>query len=130
LREYRLQKVAKRKEELEAAGEVLDEEWEKRELEREREGYPATLPKNPEYLRIAKFTYDIHASQNVQTFEVDPEVKGLGVDFGVVVARVLNNWGQDSYTCLYRIRVHGRMLGELPAPYSEPTEEQETLSSS
>ncbi|RXW18527.1 hypothetical protein EST38_g7322 [Candolleomyces aberdarensis] len=112
LREYRQQKIAKRKEEFEAAGEVLDEEWEKRELEKEREGYPATLPKNPEYLRIAKFTYDIHASQNVQTFKIDPEVKELGVDFGVVVARVLNNWGHDSYTCLYRFRVHGQMLGE------------------
>jgi Sad1 / UNC-like C-terminal len=29
------------------------------------------------------------------------------------VLRVLNNWGQ-AFTCLYRFRVHGRMV-DLPA---------------
>ena len=119
LREHRQDKITKRREELEATGEMLDQEWEKREWESLREGYPATLPKNVDYLRIAKFTYDIHAPKHVQTFDVEEDVKDLGLDFGIVVARVLNNWGHDSYTCLYRFRVHGKRMGELPAPYSE-----------
>jgi len=89
--------------------------------------YPETLPKKPEYLRLANFAYDIHAPRNIQTFAVDPEIRKLGVDFGVVVLRVLNNWGQE-FTCLYRFRVHGQRMGEIPAPWSEPKEEGESLS--
>jgi SUN domain-containing protein 1/2 len=31
------------------------------------------------------------------------------MDFGIVVLRVLSNWGQE-FTCLYRFRVHGQMI--------------------
>ncbi|KAF8149999.1 hypothetical protein B0H34DRAFT_666573 [Crassisporium funariophilum] len=81
--------------------------------------YPPTLPKRPEYIRLANFTYDIHSASNVQTFPVEPEIRSLGIDFGIVVLRVLNNWGREEFTCLYRFRVHGQQMGELPAPYSE-----------
>jgi SUN domain-containing protein 1/2 len=80
--------------------------------------YPSTLPKTPEYIRLARFTYDIHAPNNVQTFPVDPEIRDLGVDFGIVVLRVLDNWGRDDFTCLYRFRVHGQRMGEILLPYS------------
>ena len=80
-------------------------------------GYPTTLPKEPEYIRLANFTYDIHAPNNVQTFPVDPEVRDLRVDFGIVVLRVLDNWGRGEFTCLYRFRVHGQRMGEIPMPY-------------
>ncbi|KAJ3510976.1 hypothetical protein NLJ89_g4374 [Agrocybe chaxingu] len=86
--------------------------------EYESVAYPKTLPKHPEYIRLANFTYDIHAPQYMQTFPVDPEVKALGIDFGIVALRVLNNWGRDEYTCLYRFRVHGQRIGEIPEPYS------------
>jgi SUN domain-containing protein 1/2 len=81
--------------------------------------YPKTLPKYPEYIRLSNFTYNIHSSSNVQTFPVMPEIRELGIDFGIVVLRVLNNWGRDDFTCLYRFRVHGQRIGEIPAPYSE-----------
>ena len=81
--------------------------------------YPKTLPKYPEYLRLANFTYDIHSPNNVQTFPVLPEIRELGIDFGIVALRVLNNWGRDDFTCLYRFRVHGQRMGEIPALYSE-----------
>ena len=86
--------------------------------------YPKTLPKYPEYIRLASFTYDIHSPNNVQTFPILPEIRELGVDFGIVVLRVLKNWGRDDFTCLYRFRVHGRQLVEIPAPYSEDVHEQ------
>ncbi|PPR00893.1 hypothetical protein CVT24_000378 [Panaeolus cyanescens] len=91
---------------------------EKRKAEAESRGqdapqepeYPATLGRYPEFLRLANFTYDINAGNSVQTFPVEEEVKNLGVDFGVVVLRVLSNWGRDQFTCLYRFRVHGEIL--------------------
>ena len=81
--------------------------------------YPKTLPRQPEYIRLANFTYNIHSPNNVQTFPVLPEIRELGADFGIVVLRVLNNWGRDDFTCLYRFRVHGQRIGEIPAPYSD-----------
>lgn len=124
LHAHREFQIARKRQEFEDRGEMLDEDWEKREWENFREGYPATLPKSPEYLRIAKFTYDIHAPKHVQTFQADEEVRDLELDFGVVVARVLNNWGHDTYTCLYRFRVHGQKMAELPPPYSEEQVEE------
>jgi len=81
--------------------------------------YPPELPKNPEFLRLANFTYDINNSKNIQTFPVDSEIKKLGVDFGIVVLRVLSNWGRQEYSCVYRFRVHGQPIGETSLPYFE-----------
>ncbi|KAK7463515.1 DNA replication factor C complex subunit Rfc1 [Stygiomarasmius scandens] len=81
------------------------------------EDYPKDLPKN--YMRIASFTYNIHSPQYVQTFPILPEVKELGIDFGIVVLRIMDNWGRDEFTCLYRFRVHGQQMGEIPLPYPE-----------
>ena len=55
------------------------------------------------------------APNAVQTFPVDEDVHASGMDFGIVVLRVLSNWGQQ-FTCLYRFRVHGRMIEELDYP--------------
>ncbi|KAI9512091.1 hypothetical protein F5148DRAFT_974196 [Russula earlei] len=71
---------------------------------------PKSLPTSARYVRIAQFEYDADVlSQAVQTFPVDEEVLESGMDFGIVVLRVLSNWGQQ-FTCLYRFRVHGRMI--------------------
>lgn len=80
--------------------------------------YPTTLPKHPEFIRISNFTYDIHAPNYVQTFAVDPEIRALEVDFGIVVLRVLSNWGMD-VTCLYRFRVHGTKVGGVLGPTAD-----------
>ncbi|KAE9405092.1 hypothetical protein BT96DRAFT_812609 [Gymnopus androsaceus JB14] len=99
--------------------ERLREEARERGEEIPEEEYPSTLPRNPMYIRIASFVYNIHSPQNVQTFAVLPEIKELGIDFGIVVLRVRSNWGMDDYTCLYRMRVHGQRMGEVPLPYPE-----------
>ena len=91
-----------------------DEEWE----------IPKHLPKDAQYIPVAKFLYDVHSTRNIQTFPVDSEVRALGVDFGVVVLLVKNNWGRPEYTCLYRFRVHGDMVGEIPPLYEPPSDEQ------
>lgn len=82
--------------------------------------YPRTLPSD-RYVRIANFTYDINSPNNIQTFPVSEGIKDLGVDFGMVVLLVKSNWGMEDYTCLYRLRVHGDRIGEVPLPYSEDT---------
>jgi SUN domain-containing protein 1/2 len=78
---------------------------------------PRSLPRSVRYVRIAQFEYDIDAPNAVQTFPVDEDVRATGMDFGIVVLRILNNWGQP-FTCLYRFRVHGRMIDP---PAGEPT---------
>lgn len=80
------------------------------------DAYPATLPKNEPFVRLASFTYDVHSPSSIQTFPTRPEVRELGVDFGVVVLVIKNNWGKREYTCLYRFRVHGQRLGGMPEP--------------
>ena len=90
-----------------------DEEWE----------VPKHLPKDAQYIRVAKFLYDAHSTRNIQTFPVDSEVRAVGIDFGVVVLVVKNNWGMQEYTCLYRFRVHGDTVGDMPQLYEPPSEE-------
>ncbi|KAH7884363.1 hypothetical protein F5I97DRAFT_1443824 [Phlebopus sp. FC_14] len=85
--------------------------------EPDEDAYPPTLPKNEPFVRIASFTYDVDAPSNIQTFPVRPEIKELGVDFGVVALVIKNNWGKKDYTCLYRFRVHGERLDGMPEPY-------------
>jgi SUN domain-containing protein 1/2 len=70
---------------------------------------PRSLPQSARYVRIAQFEYDVDAPSAVQTFPVDDEVRNAALDFGIVVLRVLSNWGQE-FTCLYRFRVHGQMI--------------------
>ncbi|KAI9461657.1 hypothetical protein BJY52DRAFT_191156 [Lactarius psammicola] len=73
---------------------------------------PRSLPHSAKYLRIAQFEYDIDASNAVQTFPIDEDIRSLGLDFGIVVLRVSSNWGKE-FTCLYRFRVHGQKLDEI-----------------
>ena len=79
--------------------------------------YPPTLPANQPFIRLASFSYDVHAPANIQTFPVRQEIQELGVDFGIVALVIKNNWGKQEYTCLYRFRVHGERLGEMPQPF-------------
>ncbi|KAF8501670.1 UNC-like C-terminal-domain-containing protein [Russula emetica] len=82
---------------------------------------PRSLPHSVRYVRIAQFEYDIDAPNAVQTFPVDEDVRASGMDFGIIVLRVLSNWGQQ-FTCLYRFRAHGQMIEELDhPPAGEPT---------
>ncbi|KAI4756283.1 hypothetical protein E4T52_11620 [Aureobasidium sp. EXF-3400] len=54
---------------------------------------------------IGKASYDIHALNHVQNFDLEDFGGAIGlVDFAII--RVINNWGQD-WTCIYRIRLHG-----------------------
>ncbi|KAL6299255.1 hypothetical protein BKA93DRAFT_819979 [Sparassis latifolia] len=92
-------------------------------VEEPEEVYPSTLPKSPKYMRIANFTYNIYSPNNIQTFAVPEDVRESGIDFGVVVLLINSNWGRDDFTCLYRMRVHGEIMGGIPPPL--PAEDSE-----
>jgi SUN domain-containing protein 1/2 len=79
--------------------------------------HPPTLPKDVSFIRLASFTYDIHAHTNIQTFPVRQEIRDLDLDFGIVALVIKNNWGKDGYTCLYRFRVHGESPGGVSLPF-------------
>jgi SUN domain-containing protein 1/2 len=108
-------------ENLEKYEELVKEKEQRQDGPEEGEAYPDTLPQYPPYVRIANFTYDVDSGKHVQTFPVLEEIKDKKMDFGVVVLRVLSNWGREEFTCLYRFRVHGARLGGMPIP--EPVED-------
>ncbi|XP_057699690.1 SUN domain-containing protein 1 isoform X2 [Corythoichthys intestinalis] len=53
---------------------------------------------------LGSFMYD-EDGEPTQTFELPPSDE----IYRVVELRVISNWGQVEYTCLYRFRVHGAM---------------------
>ncbi|KAL1666920.1 hypothetical protein GGF50DRAFT_87067 [Schizophyllum commune] len=68
------------------------------------------------YVRIAQFAYDIEAGRYAQSFAVAEDVREQGMDFGIVMLRVLSNWGHPGHTCLYRFRVHGETAATIEPP--------------
>jgi len=64
-------------------------------------------PRGVPYLHLTTLTYNIHSSSHIQTFRVPQEIWDLDIDMGVVLFEILDNWGDEQYTCLYRVRVHG-----------------------
>lgn len=61
------------------------------------------------YIRIGKWRYDIHSGNNIQTFTVPVDLKHFDAVVNKVVVRSLNNWGFTSYTCFYRLKLHGEL---------------------
>ncbi|KAK0119625.1 hypothetical protein ONS95_011064 [Cadophora gregata] len=64
------------------------------------------------FVRIATFTYNAKASESIQGFQVQVEMKLYGAHTNKLIVRSKNNWseGRVDYTCLYRVRVHGEVV--------------------
>lgn len=69
-----------------------------------------SLPKD--FVRIAAWRYDIHASNHVQTHEIDVDLAMYDVPVQRAVVRARNNWGAN-FTCLYRVRLHGLTVRQM-----------------
>ncbi|KZV63950.1 Sad1/UNC-like protein, partial [Peniophora sp. CONT] len=59
------------------------------------------------WVSLATMSYDVSAGA-VQTFAVDSDIGELGVPFQTVMLVINDNWGAMDFTCVYRVRVHGR----------------------
>ena len=58
------------------------------------------------FVCIGQGRYDIHGPNHIQNFPLASA--GLGVPVNKAIVKVKNNWGK-TYTCLYRIRMHGEV---------------------
>lgn len=97
LAEYRRHEHEARK----AAAEATDGEHDLDDI------LPASIPPTPNHILIANGVYDATSSSPLQTFPVTPAARQLGIPVEVVVLRILSNYGEKQYTCLYRVRVSG-----------------------
>lgn len=64
------------------------------------------------FIPLTSFDYNIHTAQHTQSFTMLPAVANAGMDFSVVVFKILENWGGLS-TCLYHVGVHGRCIRSI-----------------
>lgn len=62
-----------------------------------------------EWVRIARWTYDIQSNDNMQVFGLQVDPKRYNISANEFVIRARNNWGEPpaDHTCFYRVRVHG-----------------------
>ena len=81
--------------------------------------YSGDIPRNPEaardppvgpgYVCVGRWVYNVHAVNHIQTFDIEVDLKRMGVEVRKAVVRVTENWGQE-WTCLYRLRLHGNVV--------------------
>lgn len=66
---------------------------------------PNSEPPNA-WVDLLHFQYDARIGEHHQFFAIPAHVQKLGITFGIVVLEVLDNWGSESSTCLYRIGIY------------------------
>jgi len=59
------------------------------------------------WILLGEFTYDVTADSNVQTFDLTYGETADKID--KMKLHILSNHGSHSYTCIYRVRVHGHV---------------------
>lgn len=65
-----------------------------------------------DFVSLGNFTYDIHTVHPIQTFNLVEEAEKLDLIMEILLFIFESNWGNDHYTCIYRVRVHGNSRGE------------------
>ena len=60
------------------------------------------------FFRVGKWQYDPNEEYHVQIFSLDAVIDIPAARVEKVIFRATSNWGAD-YTCLYRVRLHGRL---------------------
>ncbi|KAB8268205.1 hypothetical protein BDV30DRAFT_18962 [Aspergillus minisclerotigenes] len=62
----------------------------------------------PSFYRVGQWTYDLHASNHIQKFELDAIIDVPAIRVNKVAFRVKSNWGGND-TCLYRLKLYGHI---------------------
>jgi SUN domain-containing protein 1/2 len=80
------------------------------ELWAESDEKRATAPncgKGPKgWICLGKISYNVHADNHIQTFNLDSTVTK---PIRNTMVRIMSNWGAD-HTCVYRVRLHGETV--------------------
>lgn len=65
---------------------------------------------NYDFVKLGTFTYDWNNRIPFQTFHVPPETIAIlgDIRFDTVLLAILDNWGSEDFTCLYRVRIHSK----------------------
>ncbi|KAI0715605.1 UNC-like C-terminal-domain-containing protein [Cerioporus squamosus] len=63
------------------------------------------LPAN--FVLLGHIAYDIYGKLPVQTFDLFSDVGTLKLILDTVLLIIKDNWGNQVFTCIYRVRVHG-----------------------
>lgn len=63
-----------------------------------------------DFVKLGTFTYDWGNHIPFQTFHVPAETADILGDlrFDTVLLAILDNWGSEDFTCLYRVRIHSK----------------------
>ncbi len=94
---------------MELWAQILDEDARGQMIRSQAEEVEPVKSLGPTFVRIANWQYDIHAASNVQTFDVDVDMRSFGAGINRAVVRAKSNDGTSEYTCLYRVRLHGEL---------------------
>ncbi|KAL7274105.1 hypothetical protein RUND412_003007 [Rhizina undulata] len=70
-----------------------------------------------EFVKLLEAEYDINDGRTVQTWEVPIDLTAMGISSRVVAVKIGDNWGNEEFTCLYRVRVHGYPVKRVEAGY-------------
>ncbi|KTW27154.1 uncharacterized protein T551_03148 [Pneumocystis jirovecii RU7] len=68
------------------------------------------IPPSKFYVLAATMTYNVFSTYPIQTFPIPVGIRQLNIPIENVIFRIINNWGNNKFTCLYRVRVHGTSL--------------------
>lgn len=60
------------------------------------------------FVSVGRWTFDIWANSEVQSFSISPHLKQLGVKATKLAIRVNSNWGNLGCTCVNRFRLYGQ----------------------
>lgn len=61
-----------------------------------------------DWVLVGRWTYNIYEHDNIQSFRVPISLHEYGVHTAKVAFRVNSNWGNVMFTCINRLRLHGR----------------------
>ncbi|KAI9730356.1 MAG: hypothetical protein M1834_005866 [Cirrosporium novae-zelandiae] len=68
------------------------------------------------YEKLGAWKYDIHSSNNIQSFHMDIlDLKNHDSPTNKVIVRVPSNWGNLHFTCIYRMKLYGEPAVPLSA---------------
>ncbi|TDL15162.1 hypothetical protein BD410DRAFT_733054 [Rickenella mellea] len=65
------------------------------------------IPAKYSLVYVGQAKYDLHANESIQLFPLRHVGQQQQPKISVVLLHILDNWGVEHFTCIYRVRVHG-----------------------